>query len=193
MAGKIISRIRARRESKKKQRMNQIIVGGILVLVMLMSVLGYAFQGGSDGSSEEIEYNGFKFVEQDGYWFTNFEDRELIFLYNPLEIDEKGIGLKTFENYESKPLYIYSENTPALGEIYRNLEGIYQRIQFACPEGKECEEDVPEKSCENNFIIIKISQENKIVQENNCVFIEGVEEDLAKLSDEFLFEIFSIV
>jgi len=186
-------KITSRRESKKKRKMNQIIVGIILVLVMLMSVLGYAFQGGGDSDSEEIEYNGFKFIKQEGYWFTNFEGQQMVFLNNPLEINERGVDLKTIKNYESKPLYIYSENTLALGEIYRNLEGIYQRIQFACPEGESCEEDIPEKNCENNFIIVKISEENKITQENNCVFIEGISEDLTKLSDEFLFEIFGIV
>ena len=185
-------KIISKRESKNKQKRNQIIVGGILVLVMLMSVLGYAFQG-DDGSSKKMEYNGFKFIESEGFWNTNFEGRQLTFLYNPLEINEKGVDLKDIKNYKSKPLYIYSENNPALAEIYRNLEGIYERIQFACPENKNCEEDIPIKNCEKNFIIIKISKENKITQENNCVFIEGTEENLAKLSDEFLFEVWGIV
>ena len=56
----------------------------------------------------------------------------------------------------------------------------------------ECKEDFPVKDCENNFVIIRESNDTKIVQEKNCVFIQGEKENLTQITDEFLFNVFEI-
>ena len=67
-------------------------------------------------------------------------------------------------------------------------------MQRACPEDVICEsgEDLPVKTCSDNFIIIKESNTSSIRQENNCVFIEGQKEELTALADQFLFKTFGI-
>jgi hypothetical protein len=69
------------------------------------------------------------------------------------------------------------------------MKNFASRVQRACPENFICEEDIPIKTCENNFILIQISNESKIVQENNCVKIFGSEENILKNVDEFLYNI----
>ncbi len=171
------------------------ILGLILVGVMLFSVLGYAFRGGNNEEENinKLEYNGFEFVEQNGFWFTNIENFQLAFKYNPTQVGEIDAELKDFNNYYGKPLYISSENSEAELEIYRNLfyrNKLVQRVQPACLE--ECDENLPVKTCENNFIIIKENNNSEIIQEENCVFIQGKEENLTQITDEFLFKIFGI-
>ena len=73
------------------------------------------------------------------------------------------------------------------------MEQIVQRIQPACLD-KECDEDenLAVKNCTDNFIIIKKDDVSKIEQEDNCVFISAPQENLTRITDEFLFKILSI-
>jgi len=189
---KIVS---AEEEARKKKR-NQIIVGVFLALVMVLSTIGFAIQGGTgndpsgDVSGNEIEYNGFKFVNQNGLWVLG----NFVFKYTPQQVDDIGSesGIKLASNYQGKPAYVYSENDEAEIEIAVNLGQLSQRVQKACPVGTTCDGDLPVKTCSDNFIIIKESNTSSITQENNCVLIEGQKEELTSLADQFLFKILGI-
>jgi len=65
-------------------------------------------------------------------------------------------------------------------------------MQNACLEEEGCKEDWPTKTCEDNFIIIEEKNETSIIQDNNCVFIQGPQENLTKISDEFLFRVLGV-
>ena len=177
-------------KEKKNQKRNQWIVGIILIFLMLVSTLGFAFQGGfskkDDGNS--LIYNGYEFENINGFWA--FED--FVFKYNPQEVPDTGEIYFKFSDYQNKPLYIYSEDAESEYEIFLNLGQFTQRTQKACPENKICEGDIPYKDCENNFIIIKVDEIENIYQESNCVFIQGREENLIKLVDQFLFKILGV-
>jgi len=181
-------KIVSKQDEGKKQRRNQIIVGGLLVFVMLFSVLGYSFQG---ERTKKVKYNGYEFLAQGSFWVL--KDRGFAFAYNPYEVNETGEHISGLPYYQGVPLYISSEDTGAEAEIARNLEAVAQRIQLACLEGEKCQKDfLPVKTCEDNFILIKISNISKIEQNQSCVFIEGQKEELIKLADEFLFKILGI-
>jgi len=187
---KIVSK---HKEEKNKKR-NAWIVGIILIGIMIFSTLGYAFNGIGTGSSE-INYKGFKVVNQDGLWFLEKGESYFIFTYNPKDIEISDSEIKKIDSYKNKVLYISSENIAAESEIYTNI--VYQnqivlRMQNACLEDEKCEGDLPIKNCDDNFIIIKENSNNKITQKENCVFIEGDEENLLKLTDEFLLKTLEI-
>jgi hypothetical protein len=187
-------KITSQYKKDKKKKRNGIIVGILLIGVMFFGIFGYSFQGGDkEEEINKLDYNGFKFIEQNGYWFTNIGNLQFAFKYNPQQTENINPELNDLNNYYNKPLYISSNNNEAELEIYRNLfspNKIVQRMQYACLE--ECEEDLPVKACDDNFIIIREGEVNKITQEENCVFIEGNQEDLTKLTDEFLFNILGI-
>jgi len=180
-------------EKRKKDRIKQLIVGGILVFIMFFSVIGYAFRGKENNEKTTINYNELKFVNQNGFWFLNLENLNFVFKYNPNEIERIDSELKYINNYHGKPLYVSSESNEAELEIYRNLDQIVQRIQPACLD-EECDEDenLAVKNCTDNFIIIKKDDVSKIEQEDNCVFISAPQENLTGMTDEFLFKILSI-
>ncbi|MFW9873987.1 MAG: hypothetical protein ACFFG0_12845 [Candidatus Thorarchaeota archaeon] len=188
---KIISKYK---EEKRRKR-NGIVIGLILVGIMVFSILGYSFSGGEKTNSNKITYHNLEFEEQNGFWSTNIGNTLFVFKYNPTQVEEIDANLSNVNNYYNKPLYIYSENKEAESEIYRNLfyqNQIVQRMQYACLEGETCEEDLPVKTCEDNFIIIKEANISKITQDENCAIIEGEQANLTKVSDEFLFRIFGI-
>jgi len=183
-------KIISKHQREKKERTKQIVVGGILVIIMFASVIGYAFQGKNVEEDSKIKYNNFEFIKKDGSWIF----QEFIFKYNPKETEEfeSNEFINLLIDYQNQPLYIYSEDKEAESEIYRNLIKSAERIQYACLENEfECEETWPIKTCEDNFILIK-EGDFKIEQKDNCLIIQGKKEDLVKLSDETLFKILSI-
>jgi len=186
-------KIASRKNKEKKEKRNQLIIGLILIGVIVFGIIGGSFQGlGNKNSSKKIEYNGFEFVEQNGFWILNINENNFIFDYNPEEVEKISGYLMPLNNYFNKPVYISSENNAAELEIYKNIDPFALRVRRACLDEKECEGNLPIKTCENNFIIIRKGDYSNITQEENCVFIEGKQEDLVKLADEFLFKILGV-
>lgn len=183
-----------RHKEAKRKRRKQIIVGIVLIFIMLVSIFGYSF-GNTANRKEEVVYNGIKFVKEEGIWKANFKDLYLLLMNNPSQIFNIDYNLNLVNNYYGKPLYIYSEDSNSEIEIYRNLfyyNQIVQRMQPACFDGQECSEDLPMKTCEDNFIIIKEDEKNEVIQEDNCIFISGNKEELSGLTDGFLLKIIGL-
>ncbi len=192
----------SKQAEKKRDRRKQFAVGGVLIFLMFFSTLGYAFQSfGGDGSQEDgenlptINYNGFEFKEQNGFWILNKEGSNFIFRKNPNQVTKINTVISPLNSYLNKPLYIYSESIEAESEIRTNLIQIVNGIENACLEGEGCVENVSVKTCEDNFIIIKEKIEGEstgIIQENNCIFIRGGKTELTELSDGFLFKLLGV-
>ncbi|OGI11597.1 hypothetical protein A3K64_01770 [Candidatus Micrarchaeota archaeon RBG_16_36_9] len=188
-------KIISKEAEEKKRKRNQFVVGGIMVLVLVTSVIGYAFNREEKSDTSKVIYNGFEFIQESGFWYVNAGDFQFSFLFNPEETEKINSGLNLLSSYEEKPLYIYSENSEADIEIYRNLfyqNQIVQRMQNACIAGKKCADDVPVKTCTDNFIIIREGNSSSVTQQDNCVFIEGNSENLTRLADGFLFKIVGV-
>ena len=188
-----MKRLISKQEKERKERKNQTIIGLVLVFIMVSSVIGFGLmyrsggnESGADG--EKIVYNGFEFTYVNGFWTIG----GFSFRYNPQEAPDIGEELADGTYYAGLPLYVYSESLEAEREIFVNLGNVAERIQQACPEEEQCSEDIPTKNCENNFIIIKESENERIFQIENCVYIEGSQENLAKLADSFLFKILGV-
>lgn len=185
--------IESKKDREKRQRKNQWIIGGILIFIMLGSTFGYAFyQLGNKSDNGSVEYNGYSFTNENDFWTTTIGTNKFTFKYNPAEVERTDSELNPLSSYSGFPVYISSEDYISEVEIYRNLGNIVQRFQGACLEEKGCKENWPIKSCSNNFIIIRKSNESRIYQNESCVFIEGKEEDLTQMTDEFLFKILGI-
>ncbi|MCL5730402.1 MAG: hypothetical protein M1165_02445 [Candidatus Pacearchaeota archaeon] len=199
-------KIISKQEEERKKRRNQLIVGGILIGVMLLSTLGYAFQSylygdtsSTVGTNQTATYNGITFVNQNGYWVLQYQNQRLAFAYNPLQISLKnlsGISM-SLNSLANKTLYIYSEDYNSESELRINLLHFTDNIQNACPEGIQCNQSLyqgqqlPAKDCSNNFIIIE-SGSSGIKQEQNCVFISEQGQNLISSTDNFLFKLFGI-
>jgi hypothetical protein len=187
-------KITSKKLEERRNRKIQLVVGGLLILIMILSTVGYSFNSQRD-NSEKIIYNGKQFIKENNLWYTEIGNFKFSFFYNPTEIANRELVLNYLNRYDNLPLYIYSENSDATMEIYRNLfysNRIVQRVQEACLKGEKCGGEIPIKDCTNNFIIIKKSDINEIRQEENCVFILGKDEELVKITDEFLFKITGI-
>jgi len=196
-----VRRLSSKEDEERKRKRNMYIVGGILIFVLLFSTLGYSLQSGGstdNGSNTDtsikVNYKGYEFNYQNNYWVLQLGDLVFGFAYNPQQTEDGTTleNISSISKYSGQPLYISSVSPSAEQEVYRNLDQIVLRRQYACLEGENCTGDYPTKTCEDNFIIIKQDIVNSIVEEDNCVYIIGKYEDLPKLTDEFLFKIMGI-
>lgn len=188
-------KITSKTDTDKKSRRKQLLVGGILIFIMLISSAGYSFNRfASNKNNGQVSYNGLTFIKQNGLWTAEINGATFYFSYSPNEVIKTNSNiLLNLNSYSGQPLYINSEDLNSEYEIYRNLDSIILRKQSACLEGESCSnKDLPVKTCDDNFIIIRESNSTKVSQNKNCVFIEGKKEDLAKITDGFLFKIIGI-
>ena len=183
---KIISKY----EQDKKKRRNQFIIGGVLMTIMLISVLGYAFQGqlinpaGGSSSNGSITYNGITFENQSGFWVTTYKNQNLVFTYNPSEITNSVNITENINDISGKPLYIYSDDNNAESELTMNL------AEFA--NGIIPLQSLSNEDCSNNEIIIQNNSIPSVNQEQNCILISGQGQDLIAMTDNVLFKLFGI-
>lgn len=187
-------KITSKYQERKKQKRNTLVVGIILIFVMFASVFGIVVNSfGKDKETDSIiEYNGYEFLNENDLWYTSIGNFDFVFKYNPDQTKDIETELHYLNNYQNKPLYIYSEDYDSKIEIYRNLDQIVERMQPACFSDEKCEGDYPTKTCFDNFIIIEVGNESEIIQNESCVYIRGAEEELLGLTDEFLFNIIGI-
>ena len=194
-------RLLSKHEENKKRKRNQLTIGLVLIFLMFFSTAGFAFQvlGGKGGqvnqqtqTPQTINYNGFEFREQSGFWILNKDNINFVFRNNPYQVTKIDSVINPLNNYLNRPLYINSESIEAESEVQTNLFQFVEEIENACLEKCNENEQLQIRSCEDNFIIIKEITENEqsgISQENNCGFIKGKKTDLVKLTDEFLFKL----
>lgn len=178
------------KEQKEKKKLR--ILGILLLGMMVLSTLGYAFLFNSDVTTSAPTTNSntnfSSRVEQIGdQWGIKFGDKVLLLTSSPDNVKDISVNISyTLSDFGRKPLYIDSNNSGINTEIASTLGGYVPRVQEAC-FGK-CEKDLPEKNCTDNIIIWRDSNDNKVFQEEGCIFIEG---DI-RAADAFLYRIFDI-
>jgi len=180
---------------KDKSKQNQLILGGLLIILMLFSVVGYALGGRDNENNKKIEYNGIEFVQDNsGYWNFNIQGNKFLTKYNPEET--KNINFFTqskINDYTNKPLYVVGGFQEPNYEISRNLGDFVLRMQEACLFEENCLDSLPIKNCSvDNIIVIGNSEKQIIRQQENCIFIEATLENQVKYVDKFLFNVLGI-
>lgn len=189
-----MQKIITQKEKDKVSHRNQLIIGLILILLMVLSTAGYALTGGEreKNNQKKIDYKGVSFIQESEYWSFNLEGYSFITLYNPQETEDifflDTLGL---QDYSNKPLYFVGKGE-AVYELSRNLNQFVLRMQEACLANENCSVDLPVKDCStDNVIVIKEplkNENNRILKEDNCVYIISSLENQTRYADAFLFK-----
>ena len=171
------------RESRRKR--NTALVSFVMLLILVFGTVGFAFSYNS-GQDDEVD-NDEENIYGD-YWSLEVGGATLYFTHGPEEIGDVPIEIRNLlGNYGGEPLYV-SGDILFLREIELSLGKFVSKLQEACYG--ECERDLPEKDCseESNLIVFKDADENRVYQEENCVFIEG---DLRAV-DAFIYKLLGV-
>ncbi len=196
-------KIETAEEVDKRKKRNQLIVGGILILIMMVSTAGFAFFSNPNTNnpqdSEKITYNGLEFKKnQKGLWEFNIQGQVFSTIYNPEDIKDIELNFtSSINNFYNKPLYYVISNPEAAGEIERNI-GIYaERSQEICLQDaawQNCSSELVIKNCTNNIFAFReeLVNQTNIYKTDNCIFIEAQYEDQTKASDKVIFKLLGI-
>ncbi len=184
-------------EMEEKARRDKILIGSVLVILMIISTAGYAFfSGEKEGSSEKITYNGITFLRSEsGVWAFESQSMQFYTQYTPNETGNiSSFILRSAGDYSGQPLFFLGQSG-ARREIEYNLRSLVTRTQEGCIIGYEekCNNETPIKNCStDNIIIIEESNDTKITQEENCVFIKAPYEEQTRAGDAFIFKLLGI-
>ncbi len=195
-----MKKILSNEDRERVARRNQLIVGVVLILLMLFSTIGFAFNFRLTGNVvEEIEHNGVEFARDPntGYWVFNLNGNDYFAIYSPEEVaDINFVTGKSVNNYANRPVYFVGEAGDGFAEIYRVLTNYVSRVGGACLD-EECEEDYPLKDCNvDNVIVIEevldVEGQESITSEGNCVYIKAKPANLVRYSDAFVYDLLGL-
>jgi len=182
-------KIQSRVDVARSKRINQIVVGGVLIFLMVVSTLGYSLMDNDSGDSGRVSEFGVDFVREGGFWKTQIEGEVFGFQYLPSEVGDVLIsGDFDFGDYAGEVLYFVNVNEGA-SEVLNSLGRYVLRYQDACLNGSVCEGDLPVKSCDDNLIIFETGNETAVWRDDGCVYIVG---DSVRGADAFLYKALKI-
>jgi uncharacterized protein YneR len=196
-----MKKIMTKKEREKRDQIRQLVVGGVLIFIMILSTFALGFGSKEDSESKEsnIEYKGIAFTKSGDYWYFNINNNNFLTKYNPEEIREISFsGLLDLGDYADNVLY-FTQEGEAKREIIMNLEynnQIIKRSQNACLSEQECLGDYPVKNCsKDRIVVIKEPAENekeRIYQDQNCIFIISQINNQTRFADRLLFEVLGV-
>ena len=177
-------KIKSEAEIKQSSKKNKWILGALLLILMVGSIAGFAFMSSPNDTSNQNNIEGIQNIGNQ--WVMNYNGQRLVFNSGPEDVKNIRVGVYSdFGSYYNKNLYISSNYSFMTTEIAYNLGKFASKVQNACYG--QCNEDLPEKTCTDNLIVISYSNTSKVYQQDNCIFIEGN----IKAVDAFLYKIFT--
>lgn len=158
-------------EKKRQKRVRQLSI--LLLLIMVVSSAGYAFLSRpvTPESTETVDQIG-SFTPLGDKWVLNLgSGRSMQFSHKPEEVSNISVSVNvSLQDFYSLPLLIDAQGEEK--DEFLSTLGLYaSRVQEVCYG--PCERDLPEKQCNEQIVVVRKSQENRVYQIEKCVFIEG--------------------
>jgi len=179
-----IRKIESKEESDRKRKRNTLIISVIMISVLVFGTAGY-FSGretSTEGNQSVVSEMGNEWVMQYGS-----DNQILRFSNSPESVKNVSImGAVALESYYGQTVYVSSDNDALTYEIASNLGRYTERMQPACYGN--CSKDLPSKNCTDILIVFNASEQSRVYQKENCLFIEG---DM-RAADAFLYRIFGV-
>lgn len=163
----------------KREKTRKLLAYFMLAILVLSSV-GFAFYyAAANGAVQENANQEIQPITESSQiyqigdrWAVPFSGQVFYLQKSPEQTSNVSVNInKTLSGYIQNQVYIDIKNIDLLNEVNSVILTYTDRVQEAC-YGK-CEEDLPEKTCDVNMIVWKDSKEQRVYQDNNCVFIEG--------------------
>ena len=200
-------------DNEKRRRNRNLIIGAVLILLMILSTVGYAILEGNVNESQKNKYNGYEFTTNTGgYWQTKIklsgQEKTIQTYFLPKDVENISYtGNILLSDFDGKTIYYVSNNygseNNAISALDTELRNYYLRAQSTCsPENENLSfcQNLPIKSCDDassQTMIIKINDITNstpsISYKNYCLAISGSGIDLTKAVDKIIFKIYGVM
>ncbi len=182
--------IETQAQKEERRKRNVRAVSFFLLAIMVLSTIGYAFILFSENRPDlnnPVSQNGDQVQTDSGQWIWNYGGQMLILQSSKEAVKNISVDLfLNINNYQSVPVYIDAQNSSAVyQELAYNLNPFTYKLPAEACYGP-CSLNLPEKNCSDYLIVYQRANENKVYQQDNCVFIEG---DIRGV-DAFLYQLF---
>lgn len=168
-----------------------------IISILVFSILGYAFKG----NPNIIKYKETKFVKNNqGLWTTRIDSKQIYLFNNPKDLENITINIDITKLNNLKKIYISTDPSEPINNLLMGfganiLPLITIILRPACFVDINACKDFPLKDCSNTdmdigVILIKKDNINKIEYTNNCLIIQGNSEELKKLIDKWVLELY---
>lgn len=157
-------------ERERRAERTRRVLGIVLISIMLLSTAGYTFYYATSSNEQTVNDGTFTF---DGvYWSGTTRYGSVYLTNNPSELNNTQISLPrtTISTFGGKTVYLDVKNPYYQEQLVLNL-GPFMDLKQACYG--PCEQDLPERNCSSPMIVWKVSENNRIYEQESCVFIEG--------------------
>ncbi len=189
----MLKKIKTEKQIQYEKKRNQLIVGVVLSLLMVLSSVGYAVMSNDSGDSSTLtkKYGNLVFTQTNGFWATQVSGKTLFFNSLPEEVSNVSVnGTISINDYYEKSVYFVNSNG-AVNGVANALTNVAFKMQEACLEGQDCtNKDLPVKNCNDTLIIFDpLVQPSSIQKIGNCIYLYG---DSFKSADKFIYRLFNI-
>ncbi len=181
----------------KRQKYN-IFFAVFIISIMVFSVLGFSFRG----NPNTIKYKGIKFTRNDNsIWTARINNKLIYLLNNPKDLEDiPNINIDISKLNNLNKIYLSTDPSESIenfltGFATNIIPLITTTIRQACFIDIESCINLPLKDCSNTdsntgIILIKKNNINKIEYTNNCLIIQGDSQELQKLIDKWVLELY---
>lgn len=183
-----------------KKKVNYIqLMAWFIVIIMVLSVLGYVGSSFFSEQANQEEYNGFHFVKTSNQqWLLRVNGEEYLFQYLPEEL--KNVTFSTNLNFNPVKIYFgfQANDTINVGFSFSLLAKVFRnkgiKVQEACISEESCP-DIPLMDCQNKEGIIMVSgEENGYTEDEKCLIITATDsEELQKLTERVVYHLLGVM
>ena len=167
-------KIETREETEKRQTRNKVIIAVIFIGLMVLSTAGFAlFSGNGITKKSSKTYNDVEFKTNDnGYWEFKIQGQSFQTSFTPEETESISADAISISEFSGKPIYFVNSDPASANEILYNMGRYATRYQDVCLKDLNCTNpDNIVKTCDDNLIVFKESDEDSVKRDNNCLFI----------------------
>lgn len=167
-------KIETREETEKRQTRNKVIIAVIFIGLMVLSTAGFAlFSGNGITKKSSKTYNDVEFKTNDnGYWEFKIQGQSFQTSFTPEETESISADAISISELSGKPIYFVNSDPASANEILYNIGRYATRYQDVCLKDSNCTNpDNIVKTCDDNLIVFKESDEDSVKRDNNCLFI----------------------
>ena len=164
-----------------------------ICFIMITSILGYM----SSSDLEKIKYKGYKFNKVDNGWLTYIDNKKIILSSKPSGEISNNLKISLNELNSAQKIYlsINPKDNLFLGYLQNNiLPFLVPIIVVSCYEDNEDCVNLPLKDCKDankdiKIILIKKDKNSKFYYKDNCLVIQGNQEEINKFIDKLTLEL----
>ena len=167
-------KIETKEATEKRQTRNKVIIAVIFIGLMVLSTAGFAlFSGNGITKKSSKTYNDVEFKTNDnGYWEFKIQGQSFQTSFTPEETESISADAISISELSGKPIYFVNSDPASANEILYNIGRYATRYQDVCLKDLNCtNSDNIVKTCDDNLIVFKESDEDSVKRDNNCLFI----------------------